>query len=326
MTRTLARTLSIALVLSSAAALAEPQILLFPALGTPKELVVMGRVLKEAPSQGSSTLSKNLRRLAASDWDGAPVEVRWGEVVVKTKAGKDGVFEATLVRPEGAAAKPGFDRVEARAPGAAATASVRILDPEAPFFVISDFDDTLAITNVIRKRGLLRAALLQDADTQPVVKGMSAFYQCLIEDQSPMPGLAVVSGSPHQYSGRIAKFLGQKGFPFAALYLRDFGLDTMKDYKQPIIRKLIARLDEKVILVGDSGEHDPEIYAQIRKEFPDKVLQIYIRDAGRTEDQGRFKDMVLFSDARKAAEHAAQQGFITPACLETKFGAERTQR
>src|SRR5256885_1791262 len=62
------------MLLVSTAALAEPGIMLLPALGTPKGITLSGRVLKEVPTKGSSTLSKNLRRLAASGWDGAPIE------------------------------------------------------------------------------------------------------------------------------------------------------------------------------------------------------------------------------------------------------------
>jgi phosphatidate phosphatase APP1 len=71
--------------------------------------------------------------------------------------------------------------------------------------------------------------------------------------------------------------------------------------------------------VGDSGEHDPEVYAQIREEFPGRVRAIYIRDAGRTEQASRFQDMVLFQDVRSAAEHAVQAGLARPACLATAF-------
>ena len=32
------------------------------------------------------------------------------------------------------------------------------------------------------------------------------------------------------------------------------------------------------MLIGDSGELDPEIYAQIRSEFPARIQEIIIRD------------------------------------------------
>ena len=73
--------------------------------------------------------------------------------------------------------------------------------------------------------------------------------------------------------------------------------------------------------MGDSGEKDPEVYEQIREEFPGRVKAIYIRDAGRTEDTERFTDMVLFKEAREAAAHAVKSGLADAACVAAAFPA-----
>jgi hypothetical protein len=46
------------------------------------------------------------------------------------------------------------------------------------------------------------------------------------------------------------------------------------------------------VLVGDSGEHDPEVYAAIAGEFPERVRGIFIR-AVRSEhlDRDRYGDL-----------------------------------
>ena len=36
--------------------------------------------------------------------------------------------------------------------------------------------------------------------------------------------------------------------------------------------------ERRFILVGDSGEHDPEIFHQLRGRFGDQVEEIWIRD------------------------------------------------
>jgi phosphatidate phosphatase APP1 len=76
-----------------------------------------------------------------------------------------------------------------------------------------------------------------------------------------------------------------------------------------------------VVLVGDSGEKDPEVYEQIREEFPGRVKAIYIRDAGRTEDKERFTDMVLFREAGEAAAHAVKSGLADASCVSAAFPA-----
>ena len=80
--------------------------------------------------------------------------------------------------------------------------------------------------------------------------------------------------------------------------------------------------DLRFILIGDSGEEDPEIYAQVIESFPNRILSAYIREvkhdakrvdeirrlAGRVESYGSV--LVLAEDAHAMARHAAQQGWI----------------
>lgn len=302
---------------------ARPAVLLFSAVGTPASLTLSGRVLKHAPSSGSSALSKNLRKLVSSNWEGASVELRYGDRKVNTVSGHDGNFSVTLSGAE----KPfaiGFSTAEAHVDGAdVGIATVNIISTKAPFFVVSDFDDTLAVTNVVDGPGMLKAALTQDATTQPVVEGMADFYTCLEEDKGDRPGFALVSGSPAQYINRVRDFLTGHKFPVFGVYLRDLSPATLSNYKQPVIRALLKELPNAVVLVGDSGEHDPEVYAQMRTEFPERVKAIYIRDAGRAEDAKRFAGMFLFKQAVEAARDAVTKGLATKQCVDQRFATEK---
>ncbi len=306
------------LLTTSTPALAAPSVLLAPALGRPEGVLLQGRVLKEAPSGGSTALSRNVRRLTATNWEGARVEVSFQGVVATVKSGHDGNFEVNLLPPEGQRFPTGTAQAEAKVEGAAATAPVEVIPDSAPLLVVSDFDDTVAVTNVTSPVKLVESALLKDSDTQAVVPGMAAFYGCM--KQPTAPAFALVSGSPVQYLPRIRKFLDRHGFPTGfGLYLRDIGPTTLSGYKQPAIRRLLQQFSQPVVLVGDSGEKDPEVYAQIRDEFPGRVKAIYIRDAGRTEEASRFKDMVLFKESGAAAVHAASAGLADAACVAAAF-------
>lgn len=308
-------------VLLSLPAYAEPAVLLFPAVGTPGQVTLSGRVLKHAPGAGSSTFSKNLRRLSTSNWEGAPVEVRYAGLSAAVKSGHDGNFSVTLSPADGARFEVGYGTAEAHVSGATTgSAVVQVLAPEAPFFVVSDFDDTLAITNVVKKPALVKAALLEDEASQPPVEGMAAFYGCLAQDKPARPAFALVSGSPVQYLGRIASFLGRHAFPTFGLYLRDLGPNTLSGYKQPVIRELLKTLPQPVVLVGDSGEHDPEVYRELQAEFPGRVKAVYIRNAGKAGDPKRFEGMVLFAHARDAAADAVGRGLASRACVDAAFG------
>ncbi len=312
-----ARLLAVFALLVSTAALAGPAVLLFPVLGRPDGVVLQGRVLKEAPSRGSSVLSRNLRRLTAPNWEGAQVDVSFQGVTATVKSGHDGNFEVNLQPLKGTSFPAGFAVAEAKVAGVSAQTRVEVVPDTTPFLVISDFDDTLAITQVVKPVKLMESAFLKDSDTQQVVPGMAAFYGCL---KTPgTPAFALVSGSPVQFVPRISTFLTRNAFPSFGMYLRDLGPTTLSGYKQPALRRLMTQFSQPVVLVGDSGEKDPEVYEQIREEFPGRVKAIYIRDAGRTEDKERFTDMVLFKEASEAAAHAVKSGLADAACVAAAF-------
>ena len=302
-------------VFAGAPTFANPAILLFPSVGTTREVTVRGRALENSPSTGSSTFSKNLRLLTCSNWEGAKVEVRFAGRSATTLSCDDGNFE--VVVPSGPTEfEVGIGLVEASVKGAKAIAVMEVIAPSAPFFVISDFDDTIAITNVIQRAALFESAFLKDGQTHPPVDGMSRWYQCLKSGPSERPVFALVSGSPVQFADRIKAFLSKNGFPQFGLYLRDLGPKTMTGYKQPVIRQLLKSVPQKVVLIGDSGEHDPEVYAQIQAEFPDRVVATYIRNAGLAQNPKRFQNMMLFSNPAEAAVDSVNRGLANPECVK----------
>jgi phosphatidate phosphatase APP1 len=303
----------------SAAMAASPAILLFPGLGRPDLVVVSGRVLTEAPSKGSSALSKNLRRLLVPNWEGAPVVVRVGDQSQRVLSGRDGHFEVEFRAHPGQSFPVGLFPTEASVGEVIARGVVQVVADDAPFLVISDFDDTLAVTNVLAPRALFTAALLQDEGTQPAVSGMSELLSCFGRDKGAAPGFALVSGSPVQYVPRTSRFLVRHRYPFFGLYLRNLGPGTLSDYKQPKLRWLLERFHHRVLLVGDSGERDPEVYRQLADEFPGRVLRIYIRNAGRSDPPARFQGQLLFSTPGEAAADALERGLISRECYERSF-------
>jgi phosphatidate phosphatase APP1 len=65
------------------------------------------------------------------------------------------------------------------------------------------------------------------------------------------------------------------------------------------ISEIMRRFPQRqFILIGDSGEHDPEVYGRIRDTFGEQVKEIWIRDVvGARHDQpGRLKGMVVIDD------------------------------
>ncbi len=299
-----------------------PALLLPPGLGRPDAVWVSGRVLEEEHGKRGPRAVRTARVLAGSNRVGADVEVTFLGRSAKAVSGHDGEFEAELRPAPGESFPAGPHDATVRVGDVGAAVRVEVVPPGVPFLVISDFDDTVAVTNVTRTRDMLAATFLQDAETQPAVAGMGAFYRCLHATGAPV---AFVSGSPVQLAPRVARFLEKNGFPPAALYLRNLGRKTVKGYKEPVLERLAARFPGvKLVLVGDTGERDPEIYAAFSAAHPGRVLRAYLRQATEAEvPAARAAGALVFRDPAGAARDAAGRGLAGQRCVAEAFPGQQ---
>lgn len=158
---------------------------------------------------------------------------------------------------------------------------VQLLPPEG-LSVISDIDDTIKISDVTDKQALLANTFLRAFRPAP---GMSELYGRWAES-----GVAFhyVSSSPWQLFPALDRFLGREGFPRGSFHLKQFRLKDEsffnlfqegEAHKIPIIESILADFPgRKFILIGDSGERDPEIYGEIARRHPGQIVRILIRD------------------------------------------------
>ncbi len=159
--------------------------------------------------------------------------------------------------------------------------------------IISDIDDTVKISNVTDKRSLLEHTFLLDFNAAP---GMADLYE---EWQLDGLSLHFVSSSPWQLYSPLVEFLNASGFSPSALNLKSvrFRDETLLDLfkkgtetKPAAIEKILNTYPgRRFVLVGDSGEQDPEVYAELITRYPEQVLEIYIRNVtGESAGNGRF--------------------------------------
>lgn len=148
--------------------------------------------------------------------------------------------------------------------------------------MISDIDDTIKDSNVLKQRELLLNTFLH---VFKPVAGMAEQYQSW-KSSHPNISFHYVSSSPRQLYSALNDFLREQQFPLGALHLRDirvsdelFGTETSENHKLTAIGKLfLAFPGRRYVLMGDSGEADPEIYGDIARRFPRQIIAIYIRD------------------------------------------------
>jgi phosphatidate phosphatase APP1 len=187
--------------------------------------------------------------------------------------------------------------------------------------IVSDIDDTIKDSNVLDKRELGANTFLRDFRATP---GMAALYQGWAAS-GPL-AFHYVSGSPFQLYPALAAFAGRDRFPEGSFHLRKFRLQDgsvhqflgdPKAFKLDTIDPLMRRFPERrFILVGDSGEQDPEVYATLASRFPRQVAAILIRDV-RGEDLTSLRFVRTYKDlpdhiVRRVFRHPREIADFTP--------------
>jgi phosphatidate phosphatase APP1 len=324
-----------------------PQLMIVPYLGfgNAKLLGVRGRVLNEVgfrtqSSEDSrwSNLVALYNRLESDEVAGARVRARFQGIEYETVTDNGGYFSFDIAAREPLTGSEWYP-VELDLPGHTtrngqpirATAEVLVPPPSARLGVISDIDDTVLWTNVTNKLNMALMLARTNAHTRKPFKGVAAFYRALHEgaDGHEHNPIFYVSSSPWHLFGPLLEFLRLQGIPVGPLMLRELGLRQLFKLKQHSNHKLdkierILRLypHMQFVLIGDSGEQDPEIYAEVVRRHPQAVRVIYIRnvnpDPSRIEALDRLVDevsatgtqLILAPDSVFAATHAAAEGLI----------------
>jgi phosphatidate phosphatase APP1 len=148
--------------------------------------------------------------------------------------------------------------------------------------VISDIDDTIKVSVVRDRVEMLRNTFLRPFRA---VNGMSALYARWAANGAVFH---YVSSSPWQLYAPLERFMDEAGFPAGGIHLRwllkrgekyDLTASSMTHKLTTIAALLALHPRRSFVLVGDSGEKDPEIYGEIARKNPGRITRILIRKA-----------------------------------------------
>lgn len=309
--------------------------------GDGRTLRVRGRVLRDLPIDPADpgdgpfeNLAAALRRFASAEIAAARVAVRIADDAEATVlvADDEGFVDARLTRAEALAPGrwPVAFRVLDPTPEEAAEqhGEVVVPSPRAPFGVISDIDDTVLVSDATKVMRVLARTLLQNVHERAPFPGVEALYRALADRGAPF---FYVSSSPWNLHGPLTRFLALHDLPDGPLLLRDWGLDDAAHaarghggHKRAAIDAVIEALPGgRFLLIGDSGQEDPEIYARLVEERPERVLGVLIRDVSG-DDRDRAVDTLAgvaeragvpfrrVADSADAARFAAVHGWLDP--------------
>ncbi|QDG52239.1 DUF2183 domain-containing protein [Persicimonas caeni] len=318
--------------------------------GTDDKIHVKGRVLADPVVEskledtGLRNLFNMLRRYRTDEVPGARVLVEFGDEQREVRTDSEGYFDAVLEpdevpRDDGLWHPVDLQLLEPRPHSRVGQTSFQFdnraqVPQDARFGVISDVDDTIVHTGATNLLRHARVVLLNSPHTRVPFEGVGAFYRALQYDAGRRTNpIWYVSSSPWNIYELLVEFMQVQDIPVGPLFLKDFGIDRDKfiraghtDYKINRIERVLQTYpDLPFILVGDSGQKDPEVYHSVVEKYPDQIAAVYIRDVSparalQVEAMARDircydTDLRLVKDTVAAARHAAQQGWIDRAEL-----------
>jgi phosphatidate phosphatase APP1 len=281
----------------------------FVGYGTPAELFLKGRVLRDKginPPMETAGLITNLvdtyKRFQSDEIPGATVRAVFGDQTAETVTNEEGFFEfhikpdaltdsedhihlidLQIVDYPGKAQNP-VEPAEFKAQG-----QVIIPPTDAQFGVISDVDDTILRSNVSNYISLARNTFLENAHTRLPFEGVAKLYQALRRGASgaSFNPFFYVSSSAWNLYDLLHDFFVVREVPLGSLFLTEYNLDensfifqNQRKHKVEAIETVLATYpDLRFILIGDSSEKDPIIYREIVQRYRERILTVYIRTA-----------------------------------------------
>ncbi len=263
---------------------------------------IMGRVLADAPPRipdSDGTKWKNLQeqwaRFESDEVPGVTVEVSCNGHLQRTVTDDEGYYRVRIpITPP--STRSLWLQGQVTIPGSALKATHEILavSDEAEFGIISDIDDTVLDSKVVDWKASAKLTFLHNVRTRKPLPGVAQLYRSLQRGRSDVPvnPLFYVSSSPWNLYDLLESFLSINEIPPGPILLRDLGVEPQyfikskgHGHKLDNVRMLLARYPTLGwVLVGDSGQADAEIYTTAAREFPGRILAIYIRDVDPDTD------------------------------------------
>jgi phosphatidate phosphatase APP1 len=273
-----------------------PRVEPYTGYGAPGWVRVMGRAVLAAPGTRSAEAAeqdsgsgrrvvRGWRSFVTAQLAGARVTVRIAGRVHEVEADRGGYVDVVLE----ADLEPGWQEVELEIDGDAVAAPVLVIAPGTTVGMVSDIDDTVMVTALPRPLLAAWNAFVLHENARRVVPGMVGFYRRWHEANPGAPTFYLSTGA-WNVAPALRRFLRRHGYPAGPLLLTDWGptntgwFRSGQQHKNTALRRLARELpDVRWFLVGDDGQHDPEIYADFAQEHPDHVDAIAIRELSPAE-------------------------------------------
>jgi phosphatidate phosphatase APP1 len=226
------------------------------------------------------------RNFIASPIPFAEVVATVGGQEFTVDADRGGVLDARIP----ASLTPGWHSITLRCEDSEpSVAEVFVVDGDVDFGLLSDIDDTVMVTALPRPFLAAWNSFVLDEHARAATPGMAVMMERLMRARSASPVLYLSTGA-WNVAPTLTRFLSRNLYPDGALLLTDWGPTEGRWFRSGMKHKVdqLRRLASEFptmrwLLVGDDGQHDPEIYAEFAKRYPQNVRAIVIRQLTPSE-------------------------------------------
>lgn len=273
---------------------AKDDIEVYHAYGNKHHVIIQGRTLYkrvfdtvQSNDSWLTNLWRRVRQIESNEISDARIIAKLQDQTFRVTGDDEGYFEFNITLDN--ALKTGYTNIDLMIENNASIQHTlaTIIGNEKLVGIISDFDDTLIISDVGDKIELANNTLLKNYKQREMIPGMlEKFQNILLQNPKHVPStLFILSGSPQQLFTPIEAFLSFHHFPKHTLILKK----AHGDHKDPIIDRFAYKIQKierliklypniQWIMFGDSGEKDTEVYKAIQKKYPKKVISYFIRN------------------------------------------------
>lgn len=324
------------------------QIVPFRGFGNGREFLLEGRLLEAkgvAGAASDATFLRNvadaIRRFESDEIPDALLRATFRGRRYEAVTDREGYFS---FRFDGrGASRPGWHRarielVASMVGGEGTEARGEMLLPAAAaeFAIVSDIDDTIVETGAYDRTTMTRVILSNNARTRIPFPGVACLYRELEKggDGRGRNPFFYVSRSGWNLYDLFEAFLAWNEFPAGPILLRDIAIvearkagDSKRHHKLRRIEQILQAYPRlPLVLIGDSGQDDPETYESIVKKHPARIRAVYLRDVTRG---ARDRDVAAIvrriakrgipalatEDTLALAVHAAAAGLLRTSAL-----------
>ncbi|MHA7268690.1 App1 family protein [Arthrobacter sp. HLT1-20] len=257
-----------------------PTIVAYPGYGSTSWVRILARVvLMKKPGAANDTV-RGWRAFTSVPIRHSEVEVEVGGFVHTVRADSGGLVDVVL----DAALSPGWHPISLRSTVAAPVEGrILIVAPDATFGIVSDIDDTVMVTALPRPLLALWNTLVVSERARTPTPGMAVLYDRILA-ANPQAPMIYLSTGPWNVAPALARFLARNLYPDGVLLLTDWGPTQQRwfrsgpDHKHRNLERLALEFPGiKWLLVGDDGQHDPQIYADFARTHAVQTAAVAIR-------------------------------------------------